>query len=89
MVVSLADLIKRGGVFEILRDPHKFAAVRIGERQRVIEWPEPRNDLGYPVIEIDADGLYERGAHQGVRAAMSRLIDLILRRTNTRAADPA
>jgi hypothetical protein len=79
MIVSLADLIKKGGVFEVLKDREKFSAARVDERQRVIEWPEPRNDQGYPLIEIDADALYERGRGQGLRAAFSKLVDALMR----------
>ena len=45
------------GIFSALKDPKLFERVRIGERSRTVEWPEPKDDLGYPIIEIDAESL--------------------------------
>jgi hypothetical protein len=56
-IVDLSDMISRGGVFAPLSDQNKFAAVRVGEKGRLIEWPEPKDDLGYPMIEIDSAAL--------------------------------
>jgi hypothetical protein len=56
-IVDLSDMISRGGVFAALSDRDKFAAVRVGEKGRLIEWPEPKDDLGDPMIEIDTAAL--------------------------------
>jgi hypothetical protein len=63
-IIDLSDMISRGGVFASLSDHTKFSAVRVGESQRVIEWPEPVDDLGDPVLEIDAESLFEKANDQ-------------------------
>ena len=64
VVIDFSDMIKKGGVFAPLADPNKFNAVRVGENRRVVEWPEPKDDLGYPVIEIDAESLIAKAQQQ-------------------------
>lgn len=59
-VIDLSDMISRGGVFSALADEAAFSAVRVGEGGRVIEWPDPKDDLGHPVIEIDSIALAYR-----------------------------
>ena len=56
-IVDLSDMISRGGVFAALSDKDKFAAARVGEKGRLVEWPEPKDDFGYPMIEIDSAAL--------------------------------
>ena len=56
-VVDLADAIEQGGVFSPLSDAALFSKVRVGERGRTIEWPEPTDGSGEPLIEIDAEAL--------------------------------
>ncbi len=63
-VVDLSDMISRGGVFAALSDKDKFAAVRVGEKGRLIEWPEPADDLGHPVVEIDSSALIYKMSEQ-------------------------
>jgi hypothetical protein len=63
-VVDLSDMISRGGVFATLSDKDKFAAVRVGEKGVLIDWPEPKDDLGYPIIEIDSPALVDKVAQQ-------------------------
>ena len=74
-IVDFTDTIAKGGLFAELKDEKKFAQVRVGERQRVIEWPEPKDDLGYPAIEIDAESLVHMGSQQRF---WHRLIDAIM-----------
>ena len=62
--VDLSEMVSAGGVFATLADQARFAAVRVGENNRLIEWPEPKDDLGYPVVEIDADALYRKALVQ-------------------------
>jgi hypothetical protein len=77
MIVSLGDLIEEGGVFEALRDKEKFSAVRVGERERAVVWPDPRDDHGYPIVEMDADALFERGMNQRFRTGVVRLVEAV------------
>jgi hypothetical protein len=63
-VVDLSQVIQKGGVYSELQDEAKFARVRVNARKRAIEWPEPSDELGYPIIEIDADALFEMGYEQ-------------------------
>jgi hypothetical protein len=56
-IVDLSDMISRGGVFSALSDKDKFAAVQVGEKGRLVQWPEPKDDLGHPMIEIDSAAL--------------------------------
>ncbi len=56
-VIDISDMISRGGVFAALSDKATFSAVRVGGGGRTIEWPEPADDMGYPVIEIDSTAL--------------------------------
>jgi hypothetical protein len=66
VVVEFASVIGRGGVFAHLRDPKLFAAVRIGDRRRTIEWPDAG---GQGVIDIDAESLLVMAEEQ--RRALS------------------
>jgi len=73
MIVDLSHMVQRGGIFTELRDEQKFALVRIGERNRVVEWPTPSDNLGYPIIDIDAESLYVMGAQQKALAGIQKL----------------
>jgi hypothetical protein len=55
--LDMAPSIRKGGVFSMLENPENFNKVRIGERGRTIEWPEPADAQGYPIIDIDAESL--------------------------------
>ena len=63
-VIDFSDMIAKGGVFAALADVSVFEAVRIGENSRIVEWPEPKDDLGYPIIEIDAESLMAKAQQQ-------------------------
>ena len=65
--VDLSDMINKGGVFSELSDATKFAAVRVGENSTIVEWPEPVDDLGYPLISIDGEALHEKAVFQNMR----------------------
>ncbi len=78
VTVDLSDMISRGGVFKDLADKDIFDQVRIGENNRVVEWPIPKDDLGYPTVEIDADALFEKHLEQQnghMASAMRKLFD--------------
>jgi hypothetical protein len=80
VTVDLSEMISRGGVFADLTDKEKFSAVRIGENNRIIEWPMPEDDYGYPIISIDADALYIKSSQQNVESMatmMRTLLDTI------------
>jgi hypothetical protein len=64
IVVDLSDMVRKGGVFARLADMNVFAGVRIGDNNRVVEWPEPKDDLGHPIVSIDAESLYDRYREQ-------------------------
>jgi hypothetical protein len=49
-IVDLGELFTGGGVFEPLRDPAKFARVRVEREFGTIEWPDD--------VDLDPDGLY-------------------------------
>jgi hypothetical protein len=66
MIVSLDEDVRRGGVFQSLRDEALFARVRIADDGYLIEWPEPADIEGKPVIDIDADALFALGLQQHV-----------------------
>lgn len=76
ITVDLSDSITRGGVFAPLEDQKVFARVRVGDRRRTVEWPEPADGDGEPLIDIDAESLLhiasqQRGAVHG-KAARAR-----------------
>lgn len=77
MSVDLSEMIRKGGTFTPLQNEKEFFRVTIGERNRVIAWPEPRDDQGYPMIEIDADALYVIGSQQKTTTMMQRLFNAI------------
>jgi hypothetical protein len=52
------------GVFTALSDREKFSAVRVGEEGRSVAWPEPTDDLGYPMIEIESSALIYKSQQQ-------------------------
>src|SRR6185437_323443 len=55
--IDFTDTIKRGGVFARLDNERFFNAVRMSANRRKIEWPEPRDAFGEPLIDIDAESL--------------------------------
>lgn len=65
MTVDLTEMITRGGVFANLRENNNFSKVRIGENNRVLEWPIPKDNNGNPIIEIDAESLFYMASRQG------------------------
>lgn len=56
-IIDLNELIRQGGVFEALRDPAVFAAVRLGSDGRFIEWPGQ--------IDLCADALRQQALANG------------------------
>jgi hypothetical protein len=56
--VDLSEFIKRGGVFAPLSDFSKFERVRLTEIKTGVEWPQPADEDGYPIISIDAEALF-------------------------------
>jgi hypothetical protein len=66
ILVDLGDVIRRGGQFKPLQNQQLFSqatASLLGDR---IEWPEPKDEHGEPLICIDAASLY--GTFDAVRA---------------------
>ena len=77
VIIDLSDMISLGGVFKELSDHSKFAAVTIGENKRIVQWPEPKDDLGHPVIEIDADSLFEKYREQRNDGLAKSLVEAV------------
>jgi hypothetical protein len=78
MSLDFSELVGTG-VFTPLKDAETFATVRVGERGRWIEWPNSARPGDEPLVEIDADALYEMGKSQRARSTLQQ----ILRRVST------
>lgn len=77
VVADLSEMVSKGGVFKDLANYETFSAVRVGENNRIVEWPFPKDELGYPSIEIDADALFEMAQEQQTKimaASMRKLL---------------
>lgn len=72
--VDLTDMIQKGGVFEPLRNEKVFMEVRLSENRRKIEWPEPRDDDGEPLIDIDAEFLFHIVNEQRSKQFFNKLV---------------
>jgi hypothetical protein len=77
--VDLGDMVRRGGVFKTLQDERMFSRVRIGSVGDKVEWPEPKDDFGEPIVDIDAESLWYLHAGQQRLSAMQRLIAYVER----------
>lgn len=78
--VGLSPTISIGGVFSTLSDNTAFSKVRIGENQRTVEWPEPSDVDGYPIVTIDADALFCMAQDQesaNLEGSMRRLLETL------------
>jgi hypothetical protein len=75
--VDITDMIQKGGVFETLRNEKVFMQVRLSENRRKIEWPEPRDDDGDPLIDIDAESLFYIATEQRSKLFFNRLVTTI------------
>jgi len=73
MIVDMEGLITEGSVFAPLRDHDLFATVRIGERRRTIEWPDPLH-ADQILTDFDADSLYLRGERQKSVNVLQRML---------------
>lgn len=73
MIVDMEGLITEGSAFAALRDHDLFATVRIGERRRTIEWPDPLH-AGSILTDYDADSLYLRGERQQSVSILQRMM---------------
>jgi hypothetical protein len=80
-LVSVADLVRAGRIFTPLQDEAVFNRVRIGEGGRVVEWPEPADDDGNALIDIDAEALYRMGLQQRSEHGFRRLWQRLMKTT--------
>lgn len=71
--IDFSRTIQKGGVFAALSDFELFQKVRIGERNRTVEWPEPRDEFGYPIIDIDAESLFAMYSAQKDAALLQQI----------------
>lgn len=74
MLVSLADRVKGGRIFAPLADEHVFSRARIGEHGRIVEWPEPHDAEGHPLIDVDAETLLQIALQQRTESWFHRLV---------------
>jgi hypothetical protein len=58
ITVDLSDVILRGGAFKALQDKRLFSLVKPSPCGDGIEWPEPKDRHGEPLISIDAESIY-------------------------------
>jgi hypothetical protein len=72
-VIDMTQMISDGTAFAPLRDPDFFATVRVGERRRTIEWPDPIN-RGNVLVDFCADSLREMAEQQKVGTYLSRIL---------------
>ena len=68
-VVDFSDDVANGPIWAPLRDEQLFAKVRLVNRGRVIEWPEPGHPNGWPTVDVDADGLWYMAQAQNAAIA--------------------
>jgi hypothetical protein len=76
MSVDFADLVGTG-VFAPLKDPEIFSTARVGERGRWIEWPNRARSGDEPIVEVDADALYEMGMSQRARSTLQQILNRV------------
>jgi uncharacterized protein DUF2442 len=74
MSVDFSDLVGTG-VFAPLKDTGIFSTARVGERGRWIEWPDQVRPGDEPIVEIDADALYEMGMSQRARSTLQQILN--------------
>jgi hypothetical protein len=61
-IVDLSPMLALGGVFEPLRDPARFATVKITDQGHALVWRAP-SGLEDDDIDLCADALYLGSAH--------------------------
>lgn len=74
--IDFSETIQKGGVFAALKSPRLFAKVRVDPTRRKIEWPEPTAQFGEPLIDIDAESLFEMAGEQRTASLLQRLWNL-------------
>jgi hypothetical protein len=79
-IVDLTDDIKSGGVWSAIAPNEKFARVRVAERGRAIEWPDPRDDDGEALIDIDSEALYITAMRQMAEPVMQAILEQLRKR---------
>jgi hypothetical protein len=62
--LDMTEMVQRGGVFEALKNEKVFMEVRLVGNRRKIEWPEPRDEDGEPIIDIDGESLFHIATEQ-------------------------
>jgi len=58
ITVDLSDVVHRGGAFKPLQDERLFSLAKPSPGGDGIEWPEPKDEHGEPLISIDAESIY-------------------------------
>lgn len=74
-VVDLAPILDHGTVFLPIKDPALFERVRIGPRSRSVEWPEPTDEDGCPLLGLDAETLLTMAREQRALRYVGRLVE--------------
>jgi hypothetical protein len=62
--IDLSHDVTAAGVWQSLADPALFQDVRIAANKCAIEWPNPSDDEGEPMIDIDSEGLHWLAVNQ-------------------------
>jgi len=73
LVVSFVEQVKLGRIFTPLADEGIFARVRVASDRRTVEWPEPTDDDGEPLIDVDAETLLSMALEQRTESWFYRL----------------
>jgi hypothetical protein len=76
MSVDFSELVGTG-VFAPLKETEIFSMARVGERGRWIEWPNQDRPGDEPLVEIDADALYEMGMGQRARSTLQQILQRV------------
>jgi hypothetical protein len=77
MVIDFTSLIRSRADLAPLADESLFKKARIGERRRVVEWPTPADEDGEPLLDIDAETLFDIASHQSHHDLLHRILGYI------------
>jgi Protein of unknown function (DUF2442) len=67
-VADFSQEIFNGPAWAPIRDESQFNRVELIENGRVIAWPEPVDQRGFPTLDVDADGLWHMAQEQAAAA---------------------
>lgn len=85
--VDMREIIAGGGVFDALRDYDFFATVQLGNRGRLIEWPDPLN-RDQVLADLDADSLARLADRQQNMSIIEKVIRTLRNRLTHTTTEP-